>query len=206
MKLCYMPGSCALAPHIALHWIGRPFELWKIDRTLLQDPQYLAINPQGKVPALIEDDGTTLVECGAILSYLAEKFPEARLGPSDHPRARYEMNRWISHLGGNVHPAFYPFFLTSRYHPDPAQHPAVKEHAHAQIYKQMDLMERQMEGRDWVLEGRKTVVDAYLFALFRWNKRLQRPMTEYPDLLRWYQKMGEDPGVRKAMEEQQLEL
>ncbi|MCC7345589.1 MAG: glutathione S-transferase N-terminal domain-containing protein [Deltaproteobacteria bacterium] len=206
MKLCYMPGSCALAPHIALHWIGRPFEIWKIDRELLQDPQYLKINPLGKVPALIEDDGATLTECGAILTYLAEKFPEARLGPGEGIRARYEMNRWISHLGGNVHPAFYPFFLTARYHPDPAQHPAVQEQAQAQIYKQMDLMERQMAGRDWVLEGRKTVVDAYLFALFRWNKRLPRPMTEYPNLLGWYRKMGEDAGVARALAEQGLEL
>ncbi len=159
MKLCYMPGSCALAPHIALHWIGRPFEIWKIDRELLQDPQYLKINPLGKVPALIEDDGATLTECGAILTYLAEKFPEARLGPGEGLRARYEMNRWISHLGGNVHPAFYPFFLTARYHPDPAQHPAVKEQAQAQIYRQMDLMERQTAGRDWVLRGGRRVVD-----------------------------------------------
>jgi len=206
MKLCYMPGSCALAPHIALHWIGEPFEIWKIDRELLQDPQYLQINPLGKVPALIEDDGATLTECGAILTYLAEKFPEARLGSGEGIRARYEMNQWISHLGGNVHPAFYPFFLTARYHPDPAQHAAVKEHAQAQIYKQMDLMERQMAGRDWVLEGRKTVVDAYLFALFRWNKRLPRPMMEYPNLLRWYRKMGEDAGVARALAEQGLEL
>lgn len=206
MKLCYMPGSCALAPHIVLHWIGRPFEIWKIDRELLQDPQYLKINPLGKVPALIEDDGTMLTECGAILTYLAGQFSEARLGPSDSPRARYQLNRWISHLGGNVHPAFYPFFMTARYHPDPAQHPAMKECAQAQIYRQMDLMEAEMAGRDWVLEGRRTVVDAYLFALFRWNKHLPRPLSDYPNLLRWYEKMGKDLGVQKALAEQGLEL
>ena len=206
MKLCYMPGTCALAPHIALHWVGRPFELRKIERDKLQSPEFLKINPQGKVPVLIEDDGRALTEAGAILQYLAEKFPEAHLGPGDGILQRYEMNQWISHLGGNVHPAFYPFYMTARYHPDPAQHAAMKEQAKTQIHKQMELMEGQMKGRDWVLESRKTIIDAYLFAIFRWNKFLPRPLTDYPDLNRWYQKMGEDSGVQKALAEQKLEL
>lgn len=206
MKLCYMPGTCALAPHIVLHWIGKPFALWKVERDKLQDAEYLRVNPLGKVPALIEDDGTALTECGAILLYLADKFPEAKLGPSDNLKSRYEMNHWVSHLGGNVHPAFYPFFMTVRYHPDPTQHAIIKEHAHLQIYRQMEIMDGQMAGKDWILEGRKTVIDAYLLALFRWNKRLPRPLSDYPNLFRWYQKMGQDEGVQRAVSEQQIEL
>ncbi|MFO1462900.1 MAG: glutathione S-transferase N-terminal domain-containing protein [bacterium] len=204
MKLCYLPGSCALAPHIALHWIGVPFETYRVPREQLHG-DYLKINPQGKVPALIEDDGGILTEAGAILQYLADKYPEAQLGPGPELKQRYAMNQWLSNLGGNVHPAFYPFFLPKRYHPDAGQHPVLKEAAQAVIFRQMELMDRELGGKHFVLEGRRTIVDPYLFALFRWNKNLPRPLEEYSNLFRFYQKMLEDAGVQRAMAEQGLE-
>ncbi len=204
MKLCFMPGSCALAPHIVLHWIAKPFETYQVPRSELHK-EYLKINPQGKVPALIEDDGSVLTEASAILQYLAEKYPEANLGPGPSLQQRYAMNHWLSNLGGNVHPAFYPFFVPFRFHPDGDQHQAIKQQALPNIHRQMELMDQEMKGKNFVLEGRRTIVDAYLFTMFRWNKVLPRPFEDYPNLNRFYQALKSDPGVQRALADQKLE-
>ncbi|GHE76249.1 hypothetical protein GCM10019059_39450 [Camelimonas fluminis] len=74
--LFYMPGACSLAPHIVLEWIGAPFEAKRVRR---EAPELLAVNPAGAVPVLVEDDGWSLTQAGAILDYLAHKHPEADL-------------------------------------------------------------------------------------------------------------------------------
>jgi len=165
----------------------------------------LKVNPLGKVPALIEDDGATLTECGAILEYLADKYPEAHLGAGSDLRERYELHEWLSHLGGNVHPAFFPYFNPARYSKDPAGHVAIKETAVEGIYRQMEFLNERLAGREWAALGRRTIVDPYLFAMLRWNKNLPRTINEYPHLKRYYEKMVADPGVQRAMAEQKIE-
>src|SRR5436190_16153126 len=108
MKLYYMQGACSMAPHVVLNWIGKPYELHRIEHSKIHSPEYLKVNPVGKVPALDLGDGKILTEAGAVLKYLADKFPEANLGPGPSLEEKAEMNRWISHIGGNLHPAFYP--------------------------------------------------------------------------------------------------
>lgn len=93
MKLFYMPGACSLTPHIVLEWIGKPFELGRVERGKTREPDFPAINPAGKVPALIEEDGRVLTEAEAILLYLAEKFPDHQLGANPTLEARYEMHQ-----------------------------------------------------------------------------------------------------------------
>ncbi|MCE9625228.1 MAG: glutathione S-transferase N-terminal domain-containing protein [Deltaproteobacteria bacterium] len=205
MKLFYKPGSCALAPHIALHWIGKPFELERVDQDKMRAPEYLKLNPLGKVPALIEDDGQVLTECGAILEYLADRSPETKLGPGADPRERYEIHQWLSHLGGNVHPAFFPFFNPGRYSKEAGHHPAIKDAAVEAVNRQMELLNERLAGREWVALDRKTIVDAYLFAILRWIKNFPRKIAEYPNLHRFYQKMAADPGVQRAMADQKVE-
>ncbi len=93
MKLFYMPGACSLAPHIVLEWVGKPFELARVEKGKTREPEFLAVNPVGKVPALIEEDGRILTEAGAILLYLAEKFSDEHLSASPTLEARYEMHK-----------------------------------------------------------------------------------------------------------------
>ena len=85
MKLFYAPGACSQAPHIALHESGAKFEG---QRVALKDgaqfqPDYLAVNPKSKVPALLRDDGSILTECPAILFWIGRSYPQAKLLPED---------------------------------------------------------------------------------------------------------------------------
>ena len=206
MKLFYMPGACSLAPHIVLEWIGKPFELGRVERGKTREPEFLAVNPAGKVPALIEEDGRILTEAEALLLYLAEKFPDERLDASPTPEARYEMYKWMSYLTGDVHPAFYPYFLPQRYIATEPQYHAIREAAYKQIDTCFQLLERHMSDRNYIVEDRRTVLDPYLFVFCRWGKSLPKPFTDYPNLHRFMMQMADDEGVQRAMQAQSITL
>jgi glutathione S-transferase len=206
MKLFYMPGACSLAPHIVLEWIGKPFELGRVERGKTREPEFLAVNPAGKVPALIEEDGRILTEAEALLLYLAEKFPDEHLGASPTPKARYEMHKWMSYLTGDVHPAFYPYFLPQRYIATEPQYHAIREAAYKQIDACFQLLERHMSDRNYMVEDRRTVLEPYLFVFCRWGKSLPKPFADYPNLHRFMMQMADDEGVQRAMQAQSITL
>lgn len=206
MKLFYMPGACSLAPHIVLEWIGKPFELGRVEKGKTREPEFLAVNPAGKVPALVEDDGRILTEAEAILLYLAEKFPDEHLGPSPTPEAQYEMHKWMSYLTGDVHPAFYPYFVPQRYIADQQLHEAVREAAYQQIDACFQLLDRHMSDRTSMVEDRRTVLDPYLFIFCRWGNQLPKPLTDYPNLHRFMIQMAENKGVQAALQAQSISL
>jgi glutathione S-transferase len=105
MKLYYLAGSCALAPHIALELSGLPYEAIRVERGKQTDPSYLAINPLARVPALVTPDHDTITEVPAVLCFIAEMAPDRRLLPDVGTRERYEALRWMAYLASTVHPA-----------------------------------------------------------------------------------------------------
>ena len=106
LTLYFAPGSSSMAPHIALHEIGAPFESRPISLAKKENrtPAYLAINPEGKVPTLLID-GRPLTEVAAILFYLARRFPEASLLPEGDIEAEAQAVSWMSFIAATVHPA-----------------------------------------------------------------------------------------------------
>ena len=106
LTLYFSPGSSAMATHIALHEIGVPFEAKLISLAKGQQhaPEYLAINPEGKVPTLLID-GWKLTEVAATLYYLAKRYPEAGLWPQGGLAAEAEAISWMSFTAATVHPA-----------------------------------------------------------------------------------------------------
>lgn len=110
--LMYSPGACSLAPHIVLEWIGKPYTA---ERVQIGSAELRAKNPTGAVPVLIEDDGWTLTQCGAILHYLGYQHREADLIGDDNAREQADLTRWICYFTGDLHPAFFPVFMTQRY-------------------------------------------------------------------------------------------
>src|SRR5262245_4707596 len=117
MKLYYVPGACSLADHIVLEWIGEPHETVKMTWAGVKSREYLALNPDGAVPLLIDGD-YALTQNAAILCYLADRHPEARLLGDGTPRGRAEVMKWLAFLNSDLHPAFKPIFSPSRFLPD----------------------------------------------------------------------------------------
>lgn len=196
--LYFKNGTCALGPHIVLEWIGAPYEAVP---AIPGSPELLALNPSGAVPVLVEDDGWVLTQNHAILDYLIAKHPEADLGGGDGLRAAAERSKWCSFITGDLHPAFYPVFMTPRYTTDTAaearQH--VQEAGLLLVRKKYAVLEAHLAGRDWMLD-RRSVVDAYLFPMIRWGVfKLGDGMQDFPNLMALHDRLAADEAVQKIL-------
>ena len=199
MKLYSIPGTCALSVHIALEWIGAPFTVDVMAHGDNRTPAYLALNPSGQVPALALGGGPALTEAAAILFYLADAFPEARLGGGETPIARYGLVQLLSYLTGEVHVAFKPYFTPQRFLDDEAQFPELRSQAFAVLAPMLRALETRLGGGAFILEDRRSVADAYLYVLLRWADEAPGGLSPYPGLLRFRTRMERDPGVGRAL-------
>jgi glutathione S-transferase len=201
--LYYADGACSLAPHIALEWIGAPYEAVRVQ---YGSDELLAVNPAGAVPTLREDDGWLLTQAGAILDYLAQKHPEARLAGGDGLRAKAEAHRWSAFFTSDVHAAFWPIFMPSRYTTDPSDggRKSVTEAGQALVAKQFAILDRHLEGREHILDGGRSIIDAYAFPMMRWAKKLLPDRLErYSHVQALHDRIAADPAVRRVLAREQ---
>ena len=199
MKLYFTPGTCALADHIVLTWIGKPFEAQKVPREERQQPWFLKLNPAGQVPVL-EQDGWVLTQNAAILNYLADIYPESKLGGDGTPKSRAEINRWLAFVNSDVHPAFKPLFGSANFLEDPALIDKAKENARQNLRKLFERLDGQLAGREYLV-GARSIVDPYLFVTLRWAKGNNVDLSGLDNLARFMQRMNDDPGVKKVLAE-----
>ncbi|HEX7115233.1 MAG TPA: glutathione binding-like protein [Steroidobacter sp.] len=197
MKLYYLPGACSLADHIVLNWVGAQHEAVKVERSALKSPEFLALNPNGAVPVLVDGD-FVLTQNAAILGYLAERYPDAKLLGDGTPRGRAEVMRWLGFLNSDVHPAFKPLFAPGRFHPDESAAGALADAARAQIRRYFEQLDERLSGRDWLV-GERSIADPYLFVMLRWAKRFGIDFTDLKNLTRFFERMQADAGVQAAL-------
>lgn len=200
MKLYFSPGACSLATHIALEWIGKPYQLHQVRIHPDKSPELLKVNPMGAVP-VIEDDGWVLTQNSAILNYLADSHPEAKLGGDGTPRSRAEVNHWLGFVNSDMHPAYKPIFGATGYLGDEKMIQKSKDDARAKLRRQFEIVNRQLDGRDWIA-GTRSIADPYLFVLSRWAKGQRIDLTGLGEVERFYKHMEADPGVRKALSQE----
>jgi glutathione S-transferase len=201
MKLYFFPGSCALADQIVLEWTGAPYEAIKVDKAALKAPEFLELNPSGTVPVLIDGD-FVLSQNVAILQYVAELYPDARLFGDGTPRGRADVARWLGLLNSDMHPAFKPIFGAARFHPDPAVAGVLADVARANVRKYLDLLDNRLRGRDWLVDTR-SIADPYLFVMLRWVRKLGMDSSGLDNLARFFERMQADRGVRAALTSQE---
>lgn len=204
MKLYYTPGTCSLADHIVLEWIGKPYEVQRVSREERSQPAFLELNPAGAVPVL-DDGGWLLTQNAAILNYLADLNPAAKLGGDGTPKGRAEVNRWLALVNSDMHPAFKPFFGGAAFledHPDLVE--KAKDNARKTLRTYFERVDAQLAGRDYLV-GTRSIADPYLFVLLRWAKPQDVDLSGLDNLARFERTMRADPGVRKALKEQGLD-
>ena len=169
LKLFYAPGTCALASYIALEEAGAAYEPVRLDfsRGEQRKPEYLKVNPKGRVPALVTDRGI-LTETPAILVYIAQSFPSAKLAPIDDPFALAQAQSFNSYLCSTVHVAHAHSPRGSRWADDPAALEAMKRKVPQNMIECFELIEREMFVGPWVLGSAYSICDPYLFTLSGW--------------------------------------
>jgi glutathione S-transferase len=200
MKLYYSPGACSLSDHIVLEWTGAPYEAVRVSREERQTPAFRKLNPAGAVP-VFEQDGWVLTQNAAILNYLADKFPHAKLGGDGTPESRAEVNRWLAFVNADVHPAFKPLFGATAYLEDAGFIEKSKENARTTIRGLLAQADAQLAGREWIA-GDRSIADPYLFVVLRWAKGQDVDLAGLDNLARFGARMEADPAVQKVLRQE----
>lgn len=202
MKLYYSTGTCSLADHIVLEWIGKPYEAVRVSREERKSPAFLALNPAGAVPVL-QDGDWVLTQNSAILNFLADTFPEAGLGGDGTPRGRAEVNRWLSFVNSDVHPAFKPLFGTTAYLEDEAIIGKTKDAARTSLRTLFERADAQLAAHEWIA-GSRSIADPYLYVVTRWAKAQGVDLSGLDNLARFSARMEADTAVQKVLAEEGL--
>ena len=198
--LFYSPGACSLASHIALEETGAPY---RAVETLLANkahltPEYLAINPRGKVPALVVG-GEVITENTAILTYIGLTHPATGLLPAD-PLAQarcISQMAWFSNTP-HIHQRakFRPYYFAD----DEAVHPQIRAKAEATYWKHMQEIDALLAGRRWMMGDDYTVADPYAIVFYGWGVSNGMPMQSLADYTRHKNQMLARPAVQRVLE------
>lgn len=204
LKLFYSPGACSLVTHIALEEARADFEPVRV--TLAQGehlkPDYLAINPHARVPALATDRGV-VTENIAILNLIADLFGAEGSVPRDDPYAAARCNELLGWFSSSVHIAFAQIWRGERFTNDKDIWPAIEAGGRKALERQFAEIE-QLSGESWLVDGRFTAADSYALTFFRWGKRIGMDMGRYPGWARLAGQALERPAVQRALDREGL--
>lgn len=203
LKLFYAPRTCALASHITLEETGTPYEAVRVNfaENEQRKAEYLAINPKGRVPALITDRGI-LTETPAILAFLAQSFPKANLAPLSDPFAFAELQAFNSYLCSTVHVAHAHRVRGYRWSDDQAAIESMKKKVPQSVGECFALIEEKMFKGPWVMGESYTVADPYLFTIAGWLEVDGVDPARFPKVLDHRNRMSKRPAVAKVLAEQ----
>ncbi|MGQ0701126.1 MAG: glutathione S-transferase family protein [Panacagrimonas sp.] len=211
-RLFHSPGACSLAPHIVLEELGVPYEPVRV---VIADganrkPEYLSVNPRGRVPALAiadEQGERVLTEATAIMVYLARRHPEPGLLPTE-PEAFVRALEWMSWLASTMHQAgVRTVFRPERFTTDAAGAEAIATQGRASIRLGYADIEARVTGKSFALGDAFGVVDAYLLVFYRWGNRCGLAMrTEFPEYARMMDGVRARPAVRRVVEREGIQI
>ena len=206
MKLYYLSGSCALGPHIALEYCRLPYEAVRIERGRQTDPSYLAVNPLGRVPALVTPTHGTITEAPVVLSYIADIAPASGLLPAVGTRKRYEALQWMAYLSTTLHPALGRFWRAARFCDDSSCEQTIERAAATQLADDFAHIERHIANREWFVGDHLTVADFHLFVFGRLGLRLPANTRDFPNFHRHTLRIAGMSATQNAMAQQGIAL
>lgn len=195
MKLYFSPGACSLSPHIVLREAGLAFTPVKVNlkaHQLDSGSDFYAVNPKGYVPVLELDDGTRLTEGPAIVQYVADQVPAAKLAPANGTIARYQLQEWLNFITSELHKQFSPLF-------DPSTPDEVKTKQREKLAKRYDWIAQQLGDKDYLTGSTFTVADAYLFTVTNWTKSIGVDLARWPALQSYMKRVAARPHVQEAL-------
>jgi glutathione S-transferase len=200
MKLYYLPGACSLASNIALREAGLAFEPVKVDRKTKMAADGLdfrEVNPKGYVPALKLDSGEVLTENVALLQYIADRNPSAKLAPAFGTMERYRLMEWLSFINSEIHKNFSPMFRA-----EAAE--AVKEFVRNNLTMRLDYLQGALGSKTYLMGDQYTVADTYLFTVLGWGAHVNFDIGRWPQLKRLHERVAARPHTIEALKSEGL--
>jgi glutathione S-transferase len=206
IKLYYAPGACSLASHIALEESGVAYETQKLNLAEgdQRKPDYLRLNPRGRVPTLVVD-GEVLTENVGILTYVGGGFAQGRIWP----KKTWDQAKLVSTLAwlsNTVHPAYGHIVRPERYAIDDAAKEDIKAKGLANFQGYLEEIDRLLAGHKWSIANQFTVADGYLMVFYRWANRQKMPVQELKNYSALVQRVMARPAVKKVMADEGITL
>jgi glutathione S-transferase len=203
--LFFSPGACSLASAIALAESGLPYRLQRVKfaDNEQRSPDYLKLNPNGRVPVLVTDEGA-ISENLAILAYIAQVAPQAKLAPLDDLFAFARMQVFNAYLAATVHVAYAHKRRGYRWADSQQARDDMAAKAPQNLRDCFALIENDHLTGPWVLGETYSVADAYLFVLTDWLSGLGIDRAEFPRVADHYDRMRQRPGVQRALTEHEV--
>jgi glutathione S-transferase len=199
MELYFSPLACSMATRIAFYEAGGSAAYLEVDpktKTVLKDgSDFRKVNPLGLVPTLRTDDGVVLTENAAILQYVAERLPQARLSAADGLE-RSRLQQWLCFIGTELHKSLFVPLL------DRKAPPEVKAYVLEKNLSRLDYLETYLKGRDYLLDH-FSVADAYLVTVINWTMATPPiELAKWPTVKTYYERLRARPSVAKAIAEE----
>ena len=203
LTLFYAPHTCSLASHIALEDAGADYSTVRISFAddEQRKPEYLAINPKGRVPALVTDRGI-LTETPAMLAFIAQSFPRARLAPLDDPFWFAQVQAFNSYLCSTLHVAHAHRMRGYRWADEPSAIEAMQRKVPESLSACYELIEEKMLTVPWVMGETYTICDPYLFTMAQWLEADGVNPSRFPKVIDHRRRMSERPEVRRAISQE----
>jgi glutathione S-transferase len=200
LKLYYTPDTCALASHIALNDAGADYTIARISfaKEEQRQPEYLAINPKGRVPALVTGKGI-LTETPAILAFIAQSYPQARLAPLDDPFLFAQVQAFNLYLCATLHVAHSHRMRGARWANEPASFADMQRKVPETVGACYQLIEDRLPAGPWVMGESYTICDPYLFTMAQWMEADGVDPARFPRVRDHRRRMSERPQVRDAI-------
>ncbi len=200
LKLFYAPGACSMASHIALEEAGASYERVRVNLAggEQRSEAYAKINPKGRVPVLATDQGI-ITETTAILAYIAQTHPKAKLAPLDDPFAFARVQEFNAYLSSTVHVSHAHRVRGSRWSDDPAIIEGLKPKVAQNMTEAFQLIETKMLAGPYVLGEQFTVADGYLFTMARWLEGDGVDIKNFPKVNDHQKRVADRPAVQKIL-------
>ena len=207
LKLFYSPNACSLAPHSAVEEAGADYQAVRVDFASgeQRSERYLALNPKGRVPVLVTDQGP-LTEVAVILGWIAQSYPAAKLKPEGDFFAFSKMQEFNLYIASTVHVAFAHLFRGERWADSPEAIANMKAKVPSNMTALLGLIEdRFADGRTWVMGEQYTVSDPYLYVMTRWLEREGAGGSAHlPRLVAHRSRVQARPAAQKALADEGL--
>lgn len=213
IKLYYSPGTACLAPHFLLEELGLAYELILVDTSKQEHQQaaYLALNPNGKIPLLIDGD-FALTESAAICLYLMDQYASTSASPllqaSVGSLERARLYQWMLYLSNTLQAELLTYFYPERLHDDAEVAAQIKEKAAQRIGQMLSYIDQSLSNSDgdYLLGKQLSIADFFLFMLCRWTRGMQVPARNYPQLGQYLAKLIACPAILNAFKQEGLEI
>ncbi len=204
--LYWWPGSASMAPHCCLEEAGVPYALKLVDTSKGQHqaPEYLAINPNGKVPALMIDGGQVITESAAICMLIADRHPEAKLAPSLADPARGHYYAWLMYLSNTLQPAMLEYYYPDRHTTSANGTEAVAAKARETIAEIWARIDAHLQAKGpYLLGERFSAADAFCYMLSVWQDPCPDTYARFPGLKRLAELVAARPAVSRVVAQNQ---